>query len=217
MDSNGKWRYEWLYSCPAVLVLGAFKLHGYKGLVTLPLVYPRAIILGVKDNTLTYNDIPQYMFGDKILDICRNLSKGVLKLEGFLEKALFTTMYYGGYNLLLEHNSDIIPLSIELVNTDKFLFYYRHVKENQVVEREVSSWILLGTGLRTGYKELVLKACKVLGFEANGTCFLKIHEGELVIITKPFKNKDYVRVVPDNNPLRHVINYDIMKRNNRIE
>ena len=207
-----EWSYDWLYSCPAVLVLGYYRLYDFKGVVTLPLMYPRAIVLGRDGEVREYNRIPPYMFGDKIREICRGIACGEKIVDDFLEKALLTTVYYGGYNLILDYKGEAIPVSLELVDTTRYFFYYRRLENAKPVTRDIKTWITFGVGLRTGNVDLLFKACHDIGSIDNGKCFIETHNGLLLITTKQVEDKEYTRIVPDNNPLRHVINYDRVKR-----
>lgn len=208
-----KWSYDWLYSCPAILVIGYYRLYGYRGIVTLPLVYPRINILGRNKVFKEYNSIPPYMFSEKIKKICYMIVHGEKPVNDFIEKALFTTMYYGGYNMLLEYNNEIIPLTIELVNTKKFFFYYKKLDKARPITRDVKTWLSLGAGLRIGSKELVFNACKDIGLIDKSNCYIETYDGLLIITMEKLRDKNYMRIVPDNNPLRHVINYDRISKN----
>ncbi len=200
-----KWKYIWLYSCPAVLRLGRFTHREYRGIVLLPLLYPRINILGEKEKKpVIYNDIPMYMGRDIVEKICLDLVNGVEPSDP-VEKAYYMAMHYGGLNTVLL-SSNTTPLTIELINTDKYRFYYRRVENNKGVEASLGEWVLLGSSLRTGDTELLLDVCSDLGRVDSGKCLLDIVGGELLITTIEIKNEGYERIVPDNNPLRHVIN-----------
>jgi len=209
----GEWVFDWLLSCPAILVLGRFRLGDYSGYALLPLVYPRVNILGKGGDIRVLNTIPEYMGGSLFRKLCTNLVQGVIDTEDFLENALLKTMYYGGYNLVMDRNGEAIPVTIELVNTSEYRFYFKPGGKGLSETNTIDPWILLGIGLRTGYMDYVVEACRQFGAVFNHTCFIKTMYGVLAITDRESRepSPEYMRISPDNNPARHVINYDRVK------
>ncbi|OYT38144.1 MAG: hypothetical protein B6U89_06300 [Desulfurococcales archaeon ex4484_58] len=202
------WRYDWLISCPLILVLGWFKLGRYRGAVFLPLTNFRLNIFGkgrsivrVVSN-ISYNTL----FSSIIHKVCREVSMGQISNSDFLTDAFMKTMYYGGYNLFIDVHGEAIPLTIEYIDTENYWFYLKLDGERcEMNETNIEPWLLLGAGLRTGRKELVYQACSSLGAVSSGKCVLTGEYGELVITSREYMDKPYIRVVPDNNSLRHVV------------
>jgi len=193
-------------------MLGEFAVHGFYGIALLPLLYPRLILLSRDGRVVKYGDIPPSMLGREVEKACYSIAFGEPELSTFLEKAVYTAFFFGGYNLFLEHGGEAIPLALELVNTEKIRLYYRGSSTGEPTVGELGSWVLLGAGLRLGDQSLIEAACSKLGRFEDGKCHLSIFMGELVITTSEHPLHGYVRVVPDNNPARHVVNYDRLKQ-----
>ncbi|MET1160860.1 MAG: hypothetical protein ABWW65_07860 [Thermoprotei archaeon] len=203
--STRDWSYDWLYSCPSILVLGSFKLLDYRGVAILNLLYPRVIILGKNNYTRIISRVPNYFYGEIVKEVCISISKGVVPRGDFLREAIANSMFYGGLNFVINRGR-AEPLFFELVNTSMYKLYFKP-GNGQLRETEgIDPWIMLGYGLRTGYSEFVEKACRVIGISNENACRISVEFGELVITWGNTRDlSEYIRIFPDNNPLRHVV------------
>jgi len=201
------WTYDWLYSCPSIVVLGRFKVGKYEGVSILNLLYPRVVVLGRGSSITVYSNIPSYFYGEVVRDICINLSRGVFPSRDFIENAITKAMYYGGLSLFVKKGGEAVPLLFELIDTSRYSFYFKPAATpSSLHESPVEYWLLLGLGLRTGIVEYIVEPCLKLGGYSDGVCRINVGVGELVIASKKgFEEPGYMRVVPDNNPLRHVV------------
>ncbi|MEM1826155.1 MAG: hypothetical protein QXX35_05315 [Desulfurococcaceae archaeon] len=204
-----KWRYSSLISCPSIVILGEFKYRDTYGYVLLPLVYPR-VNIGVRNGKLeVISRIPNSFLGEIVEKVCKNIlcSQNYVSTD-FLENVVYKTMFYGGYIVYLKTGNEAIPLTIELINTDKYKFYYRHVDGNKQTNASLEDWIVFGSSLRTGFEETMFSICRDIGSVEENKCFLKTLMGELIITTKIINTVEFHRVVPDNSPMRYVIKYE---------
>lgn len=207
--NSKQWRYNWLFSCPGIIILSHIVYKSREGLVTLPVIYPRINIL--------YNRIEGYRIIGQILselnldiveELCFDISRGKMSSDDFISTAFINTMYYGGYNVFLEINSEAVLVVSEPVNTSSLRFYYRILEEPvNNVSHVLEPWIILGVGLRTGKINIVLDACSEVGIVKNDYCFIKNGGIEILILEKNKKppNNSYKHFIPDNNGLRHVV------------
>jgi len=200
------WIYDWLISCPAVLTLDVIKTYDYKVYVTLPLLYPRVILVGLNSEIREYCTIPENMGREVARNVCYKIAKGDL-IDNAEEKVVYYTMLYGGLNLLLNIDDEVIPLTIELIDTSRFNLY---INSTRTIDKPMSieSWIILGSILRSGLTDRLGEVCRLIGVFKDNICRVKILNGELLITLKNTALTEYRRIHPDNNPFRHVINYD---------
>jgi len=210
---SGTWVYDWLLSCPAVVFAGRFKARGFEGVVLLSLLYPRLVLLGDSGRVVKLGGVPSWFLGGVVESTCYSIACGCTEPGSFLEKGVYTAMFYGGYNVVLNHGGEAVPLTLEVVNTDRVRLYHRVEESATPVEASLNEWVLLGAGLRLGDTSLIEAACREVGEFRDSKCYLTVFMGELVVASKSdTAPQGYVRVVPDNNPARHVINYDRVKR-----
>lgn len=198
------WPYRWMISCPTVLKLGVFDKNHFRGIATLALTLPRVVVLGKDGTTRLINRVPEFLNRTLIEKICLNIATGG-SVKGFVEEAFYRTMFYGGFNIYLTDGSGSLNVvTFELVNTDKLYFY---VKETEGFETEgsIENWVLFGLGLRTGVYEYIREACRELGGVVKDGCGIFSDRFIFIVSDKPLLNQSYLRVHPDNNPLRHVI------------
>lgn len=198
------WVYDWVISCPTVVKLGIVHRGNYRGVATLALTLPRVVILGGRGGLRLINRVPDYLDGGLIEKICLNIARG-MGVEGFIEEAFYRTMFYGGFNVYLTDDSGSLNiLTYELVDTTKLFFY---IKEGGGFETQssIENLVLLGLGLRTGIYGYVREACRGFGGLINDVCVVSSGKYVVLISNKPLKDNGYLRVFPDNNPLRHVI------------
>ena len=204
-----QWRYDWLFSCPGIITLSHIIYRNRKGIVTLPVIYPRINIL--------YNNTEEYRIIGPTLpelnlhivkELCFDISRGKMPSDNFISNAFVNTMYYGGYNVFLEIDGEAVPVVSELVNTSSLRFYYRTIEEPvNYISNVLDPWIILGVGLRSGRIDIVLDACSEVGVVKDDYCFLKNGNIEILILEKNVKppTNSYKYFVPDNNGLRHVV------------
>jgi len=203
---KSKWLYDWLISCPAVLTLDEIKTYDYKVYVTLPLLYPRVILVGLNGEIREHGAIPEDMGGELVRGVCYKIAKGDV-INSVEEKIVYYTMLYGGLNLLLSIEGEIIPLTIELIDTTRFNLY---INDTKTINKPMSveSWIILGAILRGGLTDRLREVCRLIGVFEDNVCRVSILNGELLITLKNNVLTKYRRIHPDNNPFRHVVNYD---------
>jgi hypothetical protein len=216
-----EWKYESLLSCPSILILGYFETNSINGVVMFPVLNYRFNILKTGNEERLLNNIPEQLMPEKISSLCLDIMCGKIDHERFLDKAFIKTMFYGGYNIFLDIDGDALPLVIDFIDIDNYLFLLRRgsVSIKGFPKTSLDNWVLLGVALRTSNKKLFGKACTSIGgrlYEDSGICELNTPHGLLSIILK--NNREYLwdrekflRIIPDNNPLRHIINYDLIK------
>ncbi|MEM0356126.1 MAG: hypothetical protein QXT88_03870 [Desulfurococcaceae archaeon] len=197
------WIYDWMISCPAILVLGETRYRNYKGLVTLTLLYPRAIVMSREGSIRVINTIPEYLHRVIIEEICLDMLENERK--DMVGEAFRKTMFYGGYNVFLMNNNGYLHnVVFELVNTSKIFLYIRRIIGKLVVS-SLEHWILFGVGLRTGDFQLVIESCSEIGRVEDDKCYIESMNYELLVTNVNVAVEGFTRIIPDNNPARHVV------------
>jgi len=203
-----RWLYNWLYSCPYVLTLGSFRIGDLKGYVLMPVLNYRVNLLGEDEKIRIIANIPDTFGGEVFRQICLDISRGLLdNLEPF-KQAIALSMFHGGYNLVIIYKNRAYPLTIDLINTDKYRFYIKPGSSRDVGKHGLETWMLLGLALRTGEADLLAKACVELGSWMEEKCLLPSINGDVVISIHKLVDRNYIELIPDNNPLRHVVRID---------
>ncbi len=206
-----KWGYDYLLSCPSMLRLGYPSVHGMTGVVLMTLMYPRLNILSRNKEFRILGGIPRFFMGDAVDRLCRGIARGVVKPKGFIEEAVYNTLFLGGVNLYLNYRGKTVLVDTEYVDSSSIAMYYR-LGETSIQgfpSRGLDDWILLLTGLREGDTGLILTACRGLGRVVNGGCSILSGNMELLITRRDSQPpRGYLRIIPDNNGLRNVVQVD---------
>lgn len=209
-----KWIYQQLFSCPAIIVLGYFHTVHHEGVVLFPILNYRVNILLGRNEKRIINNIPKQLLSSRIERICMNIAEGNIYSSDFLTNAIIKTMFYGGFNVFINRNSEAVPVVLDLINTSTYKFF---LETNNVViagfpSTRLESWVIFATALRTGDIELFKEACIDLRGEITAEkCSINTPYGRLLVIPKDYfkkierVRKNYIEIVPDNNPIRHVV------------
>ncbi len=205
--SNMGWRYDYLLSCPAVLLLGFPRYKSFEAVATLTLLYPRVSILRRGDEEVVVGDIPSVLNGDRVTRICKSLSQGVFPSDGFLDKVIAYAMYMGGFNIFINHDGEPVIVTSEVVDDKNIYMYYsrKPVTAKGFKDTGLDEWVMFGVALRLGDYKLLLEQCRDLGLVRDNTCFITSGSIEVVLSSKKLSNDDYNKLVVDNNGLRNVI------------
>ena len=205
------WAYDYLLSCPGVLVLGYPSIHGLEGIVTFTVLYPRLNILVRGDEKRVLGSVPDYLNGRRVKTICMDILEGREPTYDFFMDAVRRAMYLGGYNVFVNNKGSAVVVQSEVVDTSRLALYAR-LSDVGVLGFKTTSlgeWVLLGTGLREGDYGLVEEACKAIGLVDEAVCRIRIGNLEVLIT---YKGKDvgeqYFRLPVDNNGLRNVVRVD---------
>ncbi len=208
-ERKGHWKYDVLYSCPYVIMLGKTRIDKYECFAVLPVLNHRFnILIGEKENLATHNIPSSFPYIDLVLNTCMFFIGETKCNENDLCKVLWHTYYYGGYIIFIKINKEIHPLNIEVINTEKLVFYYKPFKKQLIPEYSYEFLSLLGTALRLGKIKLVKNLCrKPSCIYRDNAIVLETLNGQLVIMKKNGVKylPEYYYIVPDNNPARNVI------------
>lgn len=212
-----KWIYDWLVSCPAILMLGHYSILHREGIVLFPVLNYRVNILSMKGKIRVVSNIPDQLLPCRISEICMKIVKGLINSSDFVTSAMIKTMFYGGFNIFINNDNEAVPVVLDLINTSAYRFFLdtKPVKIMGSPSTKLSSWILFGTALRTGNTELFKDACiELKGTLLKEQCIINTPMGKLLVIPKSsnrineVNQENYIEIVPDNNPIRHVIKVD---------
>ncbi len=201
------WSYEYLLSCPGVLILGYPKYRGLEGVVTLTVLYPRINVLGRGGTYKVVGDVPEVFNGGRVRGICMDLARGVEGGYGFIDEVVRQSMYMGGLNIFLKHGGGAVLVSSEIVDDKRIHIYHtgRGIVVKGFRESRLEDWIILATGLRLGEYQLVYRACEGLGRVEGQICKIDTPTTTLVLSPGEIHGENHHRVVVDNNGLRNVI------------
>ncbi|MEM4528005.1 MAG: hypothetical protein QXS23_02265 [Desulfurococcaceae archaeon] len=207
------WDYSELHSCPLVIVIDAFKTHGFEMYVTLPLLNYRLNVLRKNNDYRIVHNRPLKEWLSDIEEACMNIVFGNIDSNDFQKLLYINTMFYGGLNIHMRYGEGIIPVSIDYIDKSRFNFYLKPHEKIEKIPRIspgelLSNWLLLQIGLREGIKDIVFKACKSLSV-IQEECVIETSHGLLKIASSNEILDNWLRVVPDNNPFRHVVLKDI--------
>lgn len=208
-EEKSSWKYDVLYSCPYVIVFGKTRIDEYECFAVLPVLNHRFnILVSEKENLVIHNIPSSFPYMDLVMNTCMFFIGETKCSENDLCKVLWHTYYYGGYIVFIKIGEEIHPLNIEVVNTEKLVFYYKPIKESFTPEHSYKFLSLLGIALRLGEIKLVKNLCQEPNCVYRGNSLvLKTLNGELVIMEKNGVKHlpEYYYIVPDNNPARNVV------------
>ncbi len=205
------WAYDYLLSCPGVLVLGYPSIHGLEGIVTLTVLYPRLNILVRGDEKRVLGSVPDYLNGRRVKAICMDIIDGHEPTYDFFMDVVRRAMYLGGYNVFVNNKGSAVVVQSEVVDTSRLAFYAR-LSDVGILGFKTTSldeWVLLGTGLREGDYGLVEEACRTIGLVDGSGCRIRVGNLEVLITSRNEDlGKEYFRLLVDNNGLRNVVRVD---------
>jgi len=200
------WLYWELVSCPLVVLLGRFEYKSLEGLVALPLLNLRVSILRRDNGSLrVVSNIPYSDWRALVENLCSLIVNGQLPSAGSWEEAMFKSMMYGGLGLYIKLNRGYDVLTLDFVDTTSFKFYLSpRPLSFDIPVYNLEDLVVLQYALRRGDRELVSNVCASI---TGGECALNTSHGVLLITETPPTGRGFMRVVPDNTPLRHVIKH----------
>lgn len=205
---KSSWKYNILYSCPYVIVLGRTRISDYECVSVLPILNYRFNILLGKNNYRIVHNIPSdFPYKDLLINACRFFT-GESKCINDLCDVFLYTYYYGGYIIFIKINNKLHPLNIEVVNSERLAFYFKPSDKTSIPEYSYDFLSLLGVALRLGDVDLVENLCKEPNCTySSDSILLRTLNGELIITKKKHTKhvEDYYFIVPDNNPVRNVV------------
>jgi hypothetical protein len=208
------WSYRELYSCPLPLILGVFEYGGLTGYVVMPILNLRVNLLTTRSGEVrVYSNIPHDTWRKHTLRLCTSIASNQISTLSTIDQARAYSMFYGGISSYIAYKNTLIPVALDFINTEKYYFYleaYSTTPQEAEKSGRLEDWIILHTALRCGEFSLLLSACRNLshcsiGYEA---CTIKTDLGILIITRERFNFNKYLRIVPDNAPLRHVVVVD---------
>jgi hypothetical protein len=200
------WGYKELYSCPLVVILGSFNYNGLNGFITLPVVNMRLSVLISRDKEIRIvSNISRYSWFDQLKRVCLSICFNELRHLGFLEKVIATSMFYGGLGIYVVNRDTVSILSLDFVNKRKHYFYLLPSDFNTSFDKaRLEDWVILQFALREGDSNLLFSVCNN-ALRKNGMCEIITSHGLLRISDKEIREINWIRIIPDNAPLRHVI------------
>lgn len=211
------WQYRELVSCPLTVILGAFEHRGLSGYVVLPLLNLRFNIL-VDENGVVKcaTNVPYPDWSARLYEICYALYLGKVSELDALKKVEAVSMFYGGVGVYAVIGGEILPVSIDFVDRSLFQFYIlpSTIRTNYKAA-SLSDWITVQFALREGLAEVLLNECQYIGSSDGDVCIIETSHGKLAITASSKLHRvwnGYIRVVPENAPLRHVVAFDNLGR-----
>lgn len=204
------WMYRELISCPLVLTIGRFIYNNIEGYVTLPILNLRLNILRDSGGELfTFSNIPHGDWREHVREVCYAIFTSKLHELDPMSKLEALTMFHGGIGIYVVLGDKILPISLDFINRKNTYFYLKpRPLGRDYVESSLENWLMLSFTLREGIYDLSMKICNRIYDTSNETCSLKTNHGVLLITTSIIRDPDYIRVYPDNSPLRHVISVE---------
>jgi len=199
------WIYEELYSCPKTVLISKAFVGKHPGLLALSIGNYRANALRKGGDWFLYHNIPVELNPDETVYACLQIARGLLHEQKGLEKVIATSMFYGGLTFFIEQRTEHILLNMEPVNTDVFRFYINPKGEKTVKESDFEQLSLFMLSMREGLEDLMLESCAEIGRRRGSSCVIPTSVGELIVSTEEIAEKDLLRAIPDNAPLRHVV------------
>jgi|YelNatPaOPRAMG01_1025707.scaffolds.fasta_scaffold20463_5 hypothetical protein len=200
------WRYKELYSCPLVVILGSFNYNGLNGFVTLPVVNMRLNVLISRDNEVRIvSNISRHNWYEQLKRVCLSICLNEPMNLSVLEKVIATSMFYGGLGIYVVNRDSVSILSLDFVNKRKHYFYVLPSDFNTNFDKaRLEDWVILQFALREGDSDLLLSVCNN-AFREKGMCKIITSHGLLRISDREICEDNWIRIIPDNAPLRHVI------------
>ncbi|MEM4718076.1 MAG: hypothetical protein QXE81_04885 [Desulfurococcaceae archaeon] len=202
------WTYTELYSCPLTLIIGKFKHGDLRGYITLPVLNMRVnLLIDMNNNIRVVSNIHNKVWLEELLKICIAIYRDQVNALNVVERILAYTMFYGGLNIHGTYRDKEYLISMDYVNNKRFSFKLTLSKENKldhISESTLESWLLLQFTLREGVIDLLTDICKNYFEYRDKNCILYTSHGKLEITHSPGGAKG-IRIIPDNNPLRHVV------------
>lgn len=202
------WKYRELISCPMPILLGSFKYEGLVGYASIFSMNHRLnILIGQNNEVRLVSNIANKAWLDHLANICLSIYNGKIGELDDIDKALAYSMHYGGFVLTGFFNNNTYLVSTDYVGKGKFSFYIIErdtISKDTMNRATLGDWIAFQLALREGIMELLVNICKRSFTYRDGACILSTSHGELIItLDKIFPMG--TRILPDNNPFRHVI------------
>lgn|GEM_PF-848052 len=218
------WNYRELFSCPFTLILGSYEyldLHGY---VVMPVLNYRLNLLVSRSGEIrVLSNIPQASWRDSTFKLCSAIATNKLSDLYTVDLVRAYSMFYSGICSFLIYENIILPVTIDFVNAEKYYFYLKPYTDiNTPVlntsRGKLEDWIIFQTALRSGEFDLLIRACKNLTPSSVSTeeCNIRSDFGVLKITKRKIERSSYLRIIPDNTPLRHVVVLENKKPHLRV-
>ncbi|MCC6053065.1 MAG: hypothetical protein LM569_02570 [Desulfurococcaceae archaeon] len=208
------WSYRELYSCPLTLLLGVFEYSDLKGYVIMPILNLRVNLLTTRSGEVkVYSNIPISHWREHTVKLCASIASNQVSSLNKVDQAKVYSMFYGGVGSYIVYKDELIPVAVDFVDTDKF-FFYLEINSNMHLETTTSGrledWIIFQAALRSGELPLLVSSCRSLSryIGSGESCTITTDLGVLRITRERLEGDRYLRVVPDNTPLRHVVVVD---------
>lgn len=194
-----------------MLLLGSFKYGDIWGYTVLPILnYRASILVDMSGSVRVITNIPFKEWYENTLLLCSNLALRRERSLNPLDDAALKAMLYGGIGTFAVVDNEAHILMLDYIDNSKYWFYLKPGKLKRNVENyELGDLVLLHFALREGIPRIVEQVCRKLGeVEKPFICIMKSSHGELYITSTPVElGEEFLRIIPDNNPLRHVVAY----------
>jgi len=201
-NKSYNWKYDWLISCPHVVLINACRWKQYNIYVGVPLLNSRTIIMRRKKDIIRLNT-PYVRVGYTLLhmehcdksSLVPPSSENLYKLMKS-DNPVVLTAYYGGYNVFIENKYPEIIVS-EIVADNIFVYLYSEpLPMFKIIDTGLDDLIMLGVALRKGNLR------KYWGVETIGIRD-KLSNEILVFSEKPLSGKQFFKI--DNIGFRQVV------------
>lgn len=204
------WSYRELFSCPFTLILGSYEYRDLKGYIVMPILnYRLNLLISRSGEIKVLSNIPQIDWRNSTFKLCSAIATNKLSDLYTIDLVRAYSMFYGGICNFLIYENNILPVTIDFINTEKYYFYLEpHIDVNTPISKgKLEDWIILQTALRSGDFDLLVKACKNLtpSNVSSEECNIRSDCGVIKITRRKFEKSSYLRIIPDNTPLRHII------------
>ena len=207
------WSYRELFSCPFTLILGSYEYLDLKGYVVMSVLnYRLNLLVSQSGEIRVLSNIPQASWRDFTFKLCSAIATNKLSDLYTVDLVRAYSMFYSGICSFLIYGNNILPVTIDFVNTEKYYFYlepYTGVSTSilNTSRGKLEDWIIFQTALRSGEFDLLIKACKNLepSSVSSEECNIRSDCGVLKITKRKLEISSYLRIIPDNTPLRHIV------------
>ncbi|MFZ8782888.1 MAG: hypothetical protein ACO2OR_02755 [Desulfurococcaceae archaeon] len=205
------WSYKELYSCPLPVLIGVFEYSGLLGYVVMPILNLRANLLITRNGEFKYySNISTPSWREHVFKLCVAIASNKLNSLSTIDLAKAYSMFYGGIGSFIAYKSSLIPITIDFVNTEKYYFYLKPhstLLSEHSTKGRLEEWVIFHSSLRSGEFDLLIESCRKLHSSSveEASCTLTTDLGLLKITREKREYSDYIRVAPDNAPLRHVV------------